>query len=220
MARDWIRAVCGLFERLLLCGMLDFFHSIFFALLFHVGILYRWRHGMFVRDRQIGRMMTNKKKRGQMKETSVLLIYLMIIPSICLSLPCWRSKNSKNVIFKKLTLPPFLVCRLKCFSFCPFRICNHPSQDCQRRCSDWGSRPGNPQQNSSRLEIVHGGKFCCYVHRQRKKWVVKKTRRSGQSVTASDFGSNGPRFESGRGRCVESLDKALYSHCPKEKPSH
>ena len=22
------------------------------------------------------------------------------------------------------------------------------------------------------------------------------------------------------GRCVESLDKALYSHCPKEKPSH
>ena len=46
------------------------------------------------------------------------------------------------------------------------------------------------------------------------------SRRSGQSVTASDFGSNGPRFESGRGRCVESLDKALYSHCPKEKPSH
>ena len=38
-------------------------------------------------------------------------------------------------------------------------------------------------------------------------------RRSGKSVTASDFGSNGPRFESGRGRCVESLDKALYSHC-------
>ena len=32
--------------------------------------------------------------------------------------------------------------------------------------------------------------------------------------------SNGPRFESGRGHCVESLDKALYSHCPKEKPSH
>ena len=31
--------------------------------------------------------------------------------------------------------------------------------------------------------------------------------RSGQSVTASDFGSNGPRFESGRARCVESLDK-------------
>ena len=45
-------------------------------------------------------------------------------------------------------------------------------------------------------------------------------RRSGKSVTASDFGSNGPRFESGRGRCVESLDKALYSNCPKEKPSH
>ena len=45
-------------------------------------------------------------------------------------------------------------------------------------------------------------------------------RRSGQSVTASDFGSNGPRLESGRGCCVESLDKALYSHCPKEKPSH
>ena len=43
---------------------------------------------------------------------------------------------------------------------------------------------------------------------------------SGQSVMASDFGSNGPRFESGRGRCVESLDKARYSHCPKEKPSH
>ena len=49
---------------------------------------------------------------------------------------------------------------------------------------------------------------------------VNGARRSGQSVTASDFGSNGPRFESGRGRCVESLDKALYSHCPKEKPSH
>ena len=49
---------------------------------------------------------------------------------------------------------------------------------------------------------------------------VSLIRRSGQSVTASDFGSNGPRFESGRGRCVESLDKALYSHCPKEKPSH
>ena len=48
----------------------------------------------------------------------------------------------------------------------------------------------------------------------------KKGRHSGQSVTASDFGSNGPRFESGLGRCVESLDKALYSHCPKEKPSH
>ena len=32
----------------------------------------------------------------------------------------------------------------------------------------------------------------------------------GQSVTASDIRSNGPRFESGRGRCVESLDKALY----------
>ena len=33
------------------------------------------------------------------------------------------------------------------------------------------------------------------------------------------WSSNGPRFESARGRCVESLDKALYSHCPKEKPS-
>ena len=51
-----------------------------------------------------------------------------------------------------------------------------------------------------------------------KKFLAME--RSGQSVTASDFGSNGPRFESGRGRCVESLDKALYSHCPKEKPSH
>ena len=51
-------------------------------------------------------------------------------------------------------------------------------------------------------------------------WQAKTWRRSGQSVTASDFGSNGPRFETGRGRCVESLDKALYSHCPKEKPSH
>ena len=54
------------------------------------------------------------------------------------------------------------------------------------------------------------------------RWKVacsKMRRRSGQSVTASGFGSNGPRFESGRGRCVESLDKALYSHCPKEKPS-
>ena len=51
-------------------------------------------------------------------------------------------------------------------------------------------------------------------------WLVIRRRRSGQSVTASDFGSNGPRFESDRGRCVESLDKALYSLCPKEKPSH
>ena len=49
---------------------------------------------------------------------------------------------------------------------------------------------------------------------KRRRW------RSGQSVTASDFGSNGPRFESDRGRCVESLDKALYSRCPKKKPSH
>ena len=54
----------------------------------------------------------------------------------------------------------------------------------------------------------------------RLQHVESVWRRSGQSVTASDFGSNGPRFESGRGRCVESLDKALYSHCPKEKPSH
>ena len=50
--------------------------------------------------------------------------------------------------------------------------------------------------------------------------LSSRRRRSGQSVTASNFGSNGPRFESDRGRCVESLDKALYSHCPKEKPSH
>ena len=49
---------------------------------------------------------------------------------------------------------------------------------------------------------------------------VTERRRSGQSVTATDFGSNGPRFESGRGRCIESLDKALYSQYPKEKPSH
>ena len=53
-----------------------------------------------------------------------------------------------------------------------------------------------------------------------KNYRHSTRRRSGQSVTASDFGSNGPRFESGRGRCVESLDKALYSHCPKEKPSY
>ena len=52
------------------------------------------------------------------------------------------------------------------------------------------------------------------------KLITRQGRHSGQSVMASDFGSNGPRFESGRGRCVESLDKALYSHCPKEKPSH
>ena len=55
----------------------------------------------------------------------------------------------------------------------------------------------------------------------RQKVLTRKVwRRNGQSVTASDLGSNGPRFESGRGRCVESLDKALYSHCPEEKPSH
>ena len=28
------------------------------------------------------------------------------------------------------------------------------------------------------------------------------------------------RIRPGGGRCVESLDKGLYSHCPKEKPSH
>ena len=50
--------------------------------------------------------------------------------------------------------------------------------------------------------------------------MQQKCQKSGQSVTATDFGSNGLRFESGRDRCVESLDKALYSHCPKEKPSH
>ena len=42
-----------------------------------------------------------------------------------------------------------------------------------------------------------------------KLFFFKKGRGSGQSVTASDFGSNGPRFESGRGRCVESLDDSL-----------
>ena len=57
-------------------------------------------------------------------------------------------------------------------------------------------------------------------YRPRPHYRESKRRRSGQSVTASDFGSNGPRFESGCGRCVESLDKALYSHCPKEKSSH
>ena len=56
--------------------------------------------------------------------------------------------------------------------------------------------------------------------REKMRLQKRMWRRSGQLVTASDFGSNGPRFESGRGRCVESLDKALYSHCPKEKPSH
>ena len=46
-------------------------------------------------------------------------------------------------------------------------------------------------------------------------WCVRKglRRRSRQLVTASGFRSNGPRLESGRGRSVESLDKALYSHC-------
>ena len=52
------------------------------------------------------------------------------------------------------------------------------------------------------------------------QWRTHTRRRSGQSVTASNFGSNGPRLKSGRGRCVESLDNALYSHWPKEKPSH
>ena len=56
---------------------------------------------------------------------------------------------------------------------------------------------------------------------------IKKKQQEGQAqwpigygVGLRIFGSNGPRFESGRGRCVESLDKALYSHCPKEKPLH
>ena len=39
--------------------------------------------------------------------------------------------------------------------------------------------------------------------------TLKHVCNSRLSVTASDFGSNGPRFESGCGRCVESLDKAL-----------
>ena len=57
------------------------------------------------------------------------------------------------------------------------------------------------------------------LKKAKKKKKSEIRRRSGQSVKASDFGSNGSRFESGRGRCVESLGKALYSHCPKEKPS-
>ena len=47
----------------------------------------------------------------------------------------------------------------------------------------------------------------CRHHVDFSKWAKKRP-------------AIGPRFESGRGRCVESLDKALYSHCPKEKPSH
>ena len=48
---------------------------------------------------------------------------------------------------------------------------------------------------------------------------------SAQALRDSNVGrlaavSRSEWFESGRGCCVESLDKALYSHCPKEKPSH
>ena len=62
-----------------------------------------------------------------------------------------------------------------------------------------------PNKDHQNREIISGSTAGLQMH-------------SGQSVTASDFGSNGPRFEAGRGRCVESSDKALYSHCPKEKP--
>ena len=72
---------------------------------------------------------------------------------------------------------------------------------------------------SARLLIIGSAGSASYIVREVLSVRVGQ-RRSGQSVTASDFGSNGPRFESGRGRCVESLDKALYSHCPKEKPLH
>ena len=60
----------------------------------------------------------------------------------------------------------------------------------------------------------------CFLKAKKRLALQQNGRRSGQSVTASDLGSNGPQFESGRSRCVESLDKALYSHCPKETPSH
>ena len=60
----------------------------------------------------------------------------------------------------------------------------------------------------------------------KKVKIGEKWRCSGQVEAQWPIGYgvglriNGPRFESGRVRCVESLDKALYSHCPKEKPSH
>ena len=70
------------------------------------------------------------------------------------------------------------------------------------------------------VTISHGSMLCHLLYGCVYLISMKLRRRSGQSVTASDFGSNGPQFQSGHGRCVESLDKALYSHCPKEKPSH
>ena len=73
---------------------------------------------------------------------------------------------------------------------------------------------------ASAFDSTSSCSLCCLGVRFRFGALQVERRRSGQSVTASDFGSNGPRFESGRARCVESLDKALYSHCPKEKPSH
>ena len=89
---------------------------------------------------------------------------------------------------------------------------SRPTTQKQRQsCTSW--RRAGPQRPRHERRSREGR------GRERSSAPTQR-RRSGQSVTASDFGSNGPRFESDRGRCVESLDKALYSHCPKEKPSH
>ena len=82
-----------------------------------------------------------------------------------------------------------------------------------------------PAANYFHFHLLRGNYFdkrhvCMKPRRPPMTNAHEDWRRSGQSVTASNFGSKGPRFESGRGRCVESLDKALYSHWPKEKPSH
>ena len=70
---------------------------------------------------------------------------------------------------------------------------------------------------TAHCQVAPAGQRIAFLHRP-SNWskiaLTKATkltlrRRSGQSIMASDFGSNGPRFESGRGRCVESLDKAL-----------
>ena len=62
------------------------------------------------------------------------------------------------------------------------------------------------------------------LDKKQKKTKTRGGRRNVEAQWQIGYGVglriNGPRFESGRGRCVESLDKALYSHCPKEKPSH
>ena len=74
------------------------------------------------------------------------------------------------------------------------------------------SNPTARQRSERKIEALLQQKgFLSKTIELAREKANKLRRRSGQSVTASDFGSNGPWFESRRCRCVDSLDKALYS---------